>query len=196
MKRFGFAFLVLLVVLFIGCVGTRVAVRDMPEPETIPQYETALNIHDVFFTAEEPASYDDCVKLDTNSFSYGDTFWIVVRFGGLQPDDSGMLFWYVAGDAFLNDEFMGSAGPYFYMLDLRDPVVERDKYLYYEYFSYDGNNHSGLCGYRLFFLDGNAPDAEAVEAPYIEFSLLPIGTPTKSCMQLWDELIGYGSDGR
>lgn len=186
----------LLVVLFcllflVGCMGTRVAVRDIPEYEAEPEYETELNIHDVFFTAEEPKSYDECVPLDTNSFVYGDAFWMIVRFGGLQPDDSGMLFWYVGGDAYLNTEFVASTGPFSFMLDLRDPAVERDKYLYYEFFIYDGNLFPGLYEYKLFFLDGVAPDTEVVEAPVIEFSLLPIGTPM-NIMKHWDELFGYG----
>ena len=190
MKKLLFLILVFILVLFAGCVGTRVAVRDIPEQEIEPVYETELNIHDIMFTAEEPGSYDACVPLGTNSFVYGDTFWIVVRFGGLQPDDNGMLFWYVGGDVFFNDEFFSTTGPYSYMFDLNDPAVERDKYLYYERFTYDSTIPPGLYGYQLFFLDGNVPDTEVVEAPYIEFSLLPIGTPTK-CMQLWDELVGW-----
>jgi len=190
MKKFLFLFLVFILVLLAGCAGTRVAVRDMPEQEAGPEYEAKLNIHDVFFTAEEPKSYDECVKLDKDSFNYGDTFWIVVRFGGLQPDDSGMLFWYVGGDIYWNTEFVASTGPFPFMLDLSDPTIERDKYLYYESFTYDGSIPPGLYEYKLFFLDGVPPDTEVVEAPTIEFSLLPVGTPT-NCMQLWDEMMGW-----
>ena len=120
---------------------------------------------------------------------------MVVRFGGLQPDDSGMLFWYVGGDIYYNTEFFAATGPSSFMLALSDPAFERDKYLYYERFTYDSSIPPGLYGYKLYFLDAVSPDTEVVEAPYIEFSLLPVGTPT-TCMELWDELIGYGSDGR
>ena len=173
MKKLLFLILVFILVLFIGCA-------------TLPhgRYEAELNIHDAFLTAEEPKSYDECVKLDTNSFDYGDTFWIVVQFGGLQPNDNGMLFWYRGGDIYWDTRFIGTLGPFTNMLDLNDPTVERDKYLYYESFTYDSDILPGLYEYRLFFLDGVMPDAEVVGAPVIEFSL------SENSMQLWDEMMG------
>jgi len=165
-------FLVLTLALLAGCA-------------TLPRgrYETGLNIHDAFLAAEEPNSYEECVKLDIDSFNPGESFWFVVRFGGLQPDDNGMLFWYRAGELYWNTEFIGMLGPFTHMLDLNDPTIERDKYLYYETFTYLECMHPGHYEYKFFFLDGVPPDVEAVETS-IEFTL------SENTMQLWDELMG------
>lgn len=192
MKKLLFLILVFILVLFVGCVGTRVAVRDIPEQEIEPAYETELNIHDIMFTAEAPARYNDCVKLNTDSFHYGDVFYLVVRFGGLHPDENDFVYWSYSLDINYNTEFLAVGETAHRFLDLNGPDVGRDRYGIVELFFMEDEFPPGLYELHIFIYDGLTHE---IAETFVSFSLLP-REMLMNAMQLWDELVGHGSDGR
>lgn len=175
MKKLLFLFLVFILVLFTGCA-------------TLPhgRYEAELNIHDIFFAEYEPQGYDDCVKLDTASFRYLETPCLVIRFGGLEPDDNNIVYWAVAIRIYYNDTPMGNLGPASFQGDLDDEGAERDKYLVRVPLFMSPKLQPGLYRFEIMIMDISTQ--QTVETS-IEFSLLP-RTVSTDCMQLWDELMG------
>jgi len=175
MKKLLFLFLVFILVLLAGCA-------------TLPhgRYETELNIHDVFFAVEEPTDYDECEKWDTTSFKYGDEPCIVVRFGGLQPDEYNDVQYAAAVVISYNGTPTWNMGPAYFRENL--DKIERDKYMIKIPLEMVDTIQPGLYGFKILIADGVV---HAVVETHIEFSLLPREI---NCMQLWDEMMGYPDD--
>jgi hypothetical protein len=96
-------------------------------PRTEKEFETELNVHDVGFTASEPETYDEVKYLRDTSFDYGDTACLVLRFGGLQPDENSRVAWGVAVEIYRDGMTIGTLGPRYFEADLNEE--ERDKYM-------------------------------------------------------------------
>jgi len=91
-------------------------------------HEAWLNIHDLFYSRIEPTSYDGPVEIIVNPvFNHGDDPYLVIRFGGLQPDEYNVVHWTVTLEITCNMSSYGSVSNSF-ELDLNDPDVTRDKY--------------------------------------------------------------------
>ena len=152
-------FVIFATMLLVGCAtAQRVA------------YEEALNIHDVFYAEEEPESYFDCKKIDGNSFNYGDEPFLVVRFGGLMPDEENKVYWAVAVDVYYNGVAVGRMGPKFFHGDLDDEGADRDRYVVKVPLVMAESLEPGLFRFDISILDGITYQTVYTS---IELSLLP-----------------------
>lgn len=172
----------LLVILFILLFSAGCA--TLPNAQ---RYEAELNIHDVFFAVEEPATYDSCIRWDATSFNYGDEPCLVVRFGGLQPDEYNDVQYAAAVIISYNGTPTWNLGPQYFRENL--DKVERDKYMVKVPLVMVNELEPGLYSFKILIADGVA---HTVVETFIEFSLLPRNI---NVMQLWDEMMGYGPEG-
>jgi len=156
MNKLIFIFIALLLV---GCATTQQA-----------KYEKSLNIHDVFFTAEKPEGYDCCQKLHNTSFHYGDETCLVVRFGGLKPDEYNIVYWAAMLSVYYNEGCIGHIGPKYFHGDLNTEDAIRDKYMIRVPLVMAHSLQPGLYRFDISILDGMTN--ESVDAS-IALSLLP-----------------------
>ena len=134
------------------------------------EHEAWLNIHDVFYSQVEPTSYYGPMDIIVNPvFNYGDEPYLVIRFGGLQPDEHNVVHWTVTLDIMCNMSSYGNLSDSF-TLDLNDPDVTRDRYKNTVPLTMDPDLRAGLYTIAIIIKDDTST---AIDVESVEFTLLP-----------------------
>ena len=154
--------IILIGILFLtGCVTL---------PSAAIEHEAWLNIHDDFYSKVEPTGYYGPIEIIIDpAFNYGDEVYLVIRFGGLKPDEHNVVRWTVTLEIMCNMSFYGCLSDSF-ALDLNDPDVTRDEYKNTVPLTMDPDLRDGLYTIAIIIKDDAST---AVDVESVEFTLLP-----------------------